>query len=440
MLSLMITDLNFTNKVLKFVPEERLYSEAHKFLFKEIKIKFEKEGMIPSFVEIEDKIKFTERHKRRMLKNFSSNIYNLKVCDSEFIKEALTKYARKNAFIEIFQSGQVFWNARRHDEAYSFVMEGINDLYGISFKDDMSIGIEDFEDIRQRYVKKTLMESHRMPTGIDALDEILNGGLEKGELGILLAEPKKGKSIGLIHMGCATLLSGEGRVSHFVLEGLTEQTTMRYQARLARIDYNRIKNDQLTSEEIHKLAEIGKKYMKNLEVVPMNSHWNYTVLDVEAKVKEAERRGMRPDLVVIDYGDLLKSHEKHDNIRHEQTSVYRHLKQMAMIHSVAVWTASQSQRPKDEPEHAYLLRAKNVSESYEKVRIADLVATLNQTPREKKMGILRFHIDIYRSNEDGRTIRLIVNFKKMIFHSKLYGCIGDYKFQIPSWLERKKRK
>jgi len=414
------------------------------FLFKVIKEKFEKDGTVPSFVEVENAIKYMERHKRRMLKAFSSKIYDVKVSDESFIKESLTDYARKNSFIQIFQDGQTFWNAREHDKAYAYVMEGINNLYGISFNDDVAIGIEEFEDVRQRYIQKSLLRNNQVKTGIDQLDnEILNGGLEKGELAILLAEPKKGKSIGLIHMGVAALMTHTGRVAHFVLEGLTEQTVMRYQSRLTGIEYKRILKDKLTEKETKLLSYVGEKYIRNLELIPMNQHWNYTVLDVEAKLKELERRKLKPDLVVIDYADLLHSHEKFENIRVEQTWVYRYLKQLAMMRSVAIWTASQAVRPKDSPEKQYTLRAKDISESYEKVRIADLVATLNQTPKERRLGILRFHVDIYRSNEDGRTIRFLTDYSKMIFHSKIYGTLAEgkeYEFQIPSWSSKKRKR
>jgi hypothetical protein len=92
-----------------------------------------------------------------------------------------------------------------------------------------------------------------------------------------------------------------------------------------------------------------------------------------------------------------------------------------MIRHVAIWSASQAQRPKDTPERAGLLRSKDIAESYEKVRIADFIATLNQTSHEKEAGILRFHLDLYRSNETDKTILLFVDFTRMIFHSLKYG-------------------
>ena len=431
MLTLMIKDLSFTDKVVKYIPQERLYSDAHKFLFGEIKKKYEESGSVPSYIEIEDRLKHTERAKRRMFKNFSKDIYEGGIADGDFIKDKLTHYAKRSAFVELFQDSQVLYNAKKYEDAFALTMEGMGELYGISFSDDIAIDAGDFEGVRQRYIKSSLLVGNRVPTGIQVLDNILNGGLEKGELGILLAEAKRGKSIGLVHMGCVALMRGAGRVAHFVLEGTPEQAVMRYQSRLSGIEYSRIAKDEIASEEQKKLDYISEKYTTRLELVPMNAHWNYTVLDIETKIKELERRKLKPDLVIIDYADLLKGHVKTNSTREEQTLVYRHVKQMAMIYKVAIWTAAQAQRPSEDPEKVTLLRAKNVAECYEKVRIADFVATLNQTPREKGLGVLRFHLDIYRSNETDRTLLLMVDFTRMIFHSNTYATAE--REHLPSW-------
>jgi hypothetical protein len=435
MLALMLIDLSFCDKALKFVPEDRLHSEAHKWFFTFIGKKFDSTGVIPTMVEVEDKIKFMDRAKRRLFTAFAQRIFDIKVRDPDYIKDELTAYSRKSLFVGVFEEAQVRWNSKNHDDAYSFVMDGINSLYGISFRDELAVDVGEFETVRQRYLYAREKALKKVPTNIAQMDEILGGGLEKGELGILLAEPKKGKSIGLIHMGSAALQMRMGHVAHFALEGTTEQTIFRYQSRLSGIPYNKIKSDDLTDEEQEKLDEVGEKFMSKLSLVPMNSHWSYTVLDIEAKLKELERAGKKPDMIVVDYGDLLKSHEKFSELRHQQTAVFRHLKQIAMIYGIAVWTASQAIRPKDDPEKEYLLRAKDISEAFEKVRVADFLATLNQTPKEKEMGILRLHVDIYRDNDADKTIRLITDFRRMIFSSKKFECI----MKSPPWKKRKKK-
>jgi len=433
MLALMTKDVGFAIKAADLIPTERLYSEAHKYMFEQLKKVIKTRGDVPSFIEIEDGLKELDASKRRMLQRFCKNIYSIAVADPEFVKEKCTEYARKSSFIEIFQDAQTLWNSGKPEHAYARSMEGFSNLYSISFHDDTNIPIEEFEAIRQRYLLENAIHAPRIPTNIAALDQILRGGLEKGELGILLAEPKKGKSIGLTHMGCMAIMMRFGRVAHFLLEGTTEQGILRYESRLTGIPYSRLEKDEISHEESDRIGDIRRKYAGRLEMIPMNKHWNYTVLDVESKLKELQRAGKMPDLVVVDYGDLLKSSTPMKEKRHEQTEVFRDLKRLAVMYKVAIWTASQAKRPENEPEKEYLLRAKDIAENFEKVRIADLICTLNQTPKERGEGVLRLHVDVYRSNDHDRTIRMICDFSRMIFHSKRYGCISG----IPGWMVKK---
>lgn len=437
MLALMLTDLTFAVKVTNYISEERLYSDGHKYLFNQIKQKVERSIEAPSMIEIEENLRKIERHKRRILKTFCTKVFGMKLSSSEieFIKTKMTEYSKKSVFVDVFQAAQTYWNSKNHEEAFRVTMEGMNDLYAVDFKDDSDLDISDFEEARQIYLFKAGTKRRHIPTQIDLLDEILRGGLERGEMGILLAQAKKGKSIGLVHMGAACLMMRFGRVAHFVLEGTTEQTILRYQSRLSGIEYGRLESeDGISAAEERKLEQLGTKYMTNLTLIPFNQRWDYTVHDIDGKIRELKRHGKMPDLVVVDYGDLLKSKSKAESFRLEQTEVYRDLKKMAMIHDVALWTASQAQRPSEDPDKVTLLRARDIAESFEKCRIADLVATLNQTPREKNDGIMRLHLDLYRSNDGDRTMRLIQNFEKMIFYSKRLGRVTDE--DVPSWMRK----
>jgi replicative DNA helicase len=430
MLALMLKDLSLAVKAAKHIPKERLYSEAHQYLFGRIQNSVETRGMTPTLVEIEDDLKSVEKHRRRMLKNFCDRIFATEVKSEEFIKDKLTDYAKRSAFIDIFQGAQTLYNTKMQKEAYEHTMQGIGDLYTINFKEDAAITIDQFEEIRQIYLHSMATTTRRIPTNIEPLDEILRGGLEKGELGILVAEPKKGKSIGLVHMGAAALMMRRGRVAHFVLEGTTEQAVLRYQTRLTEIMYRDLESDTMTPAQRRKLQGLATRYTNRLDLIPMNQNWSYTALDVESKIKELKRAGREPDLVIIDYGDLLKHHEPTDNARMEQTEVFRALKRIAMMQSVAVWTASQARRPADNDKE-YILRARDIAECFEKVRIADLVCTLNQTQRERRHGIMRFCVDIYRSADTDKIIRLVQDYERMIFYSKRLGHIS--REEAPSW-------
>jgi replicative DNA helicase len=437
MLALMLKDFSFAARVINYIPVDRLYSEAHKYIFEQIKVSLDKKELL-TLIELEDRLKTMDRSKRRLMKSFASELFTTKVENPDFIKTKLTEYAKKCSFIDVFTTSQTFWNAKQHDKAYEYAMMGMNELYTVNFEDDAVIPVEKFEEFRQLFVADSMKKSIQIPTAIPSLDRALRGGLTKGELGILLAEPKKGKSIGLIHMGASALMAGFGRVAHFVLEGTTDQCILRYLSRMSGIEYARLEKDTITPEEQKKIDRLMKKFINRLDLIPMNKHWNYTVFDIEAKLKELKSVGRNPDVIIIDYADLLSSGVAGMEKRLDQTEVYRNVKKLAVMGNYAIWTASQAQRPSKEPDEVYLLRAKDISESYEKVRIADLVATLNQTTRERENGLLRFHLDIYRSNDADETMTLITNYEKMIFYSPLYGEQSS-KNDLFDWMLKKKR-
>lgn len=434
MLSLMLGDFSFAQKAVKYVPSERLHSEAHKFLFGIIKERVEA-GTLPSVLEVEDALKRIDRSRRRLHRKFIDEVLKTPVTDSAFLRSKLSEFTKKALFIDIFNESQVLWNSKKFDDAYQHTMDGINEVFGVSFFDDVNVTSDRFEELRQKYLIDSRTIARQIPTAIGPIDRILRGGLPKKEMGIVLGEAKRGKSIALVHMGCAALMMRSGRVAHFVLEGSTEQTAMRYQSRLTGIEYGRIKADLLSDEEQDKLDTIERKYFDNLTLIPMNTRWDYTVSDIESKVLEMERAGQMPDMVIVDYGDILTVPEtRFVEFRHQQMQIFRSLKQLAMVRNVALWTASQAAKPKEDPEKESVLRARDIAESYEKVRITDFLMTLNQTPREKKLGLLRIHIDTYRDNETDITIKVICDFSRMIFFSRRYGYLTGR--DTPSWARR----
>jgi len=438
MVSLMLKDINFAEKCSRYVESSLLYSDGLQWIFETIKSQVNTEGTVPTDIELEDKLKYVDPSRRKLVASFIEQIQEIEIKSTEFIKKKLTDYARRIKYNEIFRDAQVEYNAGNTGKAYDITNIGMSELYSITFNDDEIVDGGDLEKVRMTYIKQSILSGTRfVPTMIEELDQILGGGLEKGRLGVLLAEPKKGKSVGLVHMGCAAVLMRLFKVAHFVLEGTTEETVMRYESRLSGVPYKKIYHDELLPEEEERIQNIDRLTKGRLEIIPMNKHWEYSTADIEGKIIELKRRGFEPDLVIIDYADLLKGRGsfRAGEKRHEQTEVYRDCKKIAMVNKCALWTASQAVRPSDAPEKEYLLRAKDISESYEKVRIADFVATLNSTVREMNLGILRFHADIYRNSDCNKTIRLITNFSKMIFSSKRYPSAD-----MPEWKKKFKKK
>ncbi|ENO3913743.1 hypothetical protein ACBF42_005399, partial [Escherichia coli] len=82
--------------------------------------------------------------------------------------------------------------------------------------------------------------------------------------------------------------------------------------------------------------------------------------------------GMVPDMVVVDYADLMRASYDLRDDRANIRSIYTDLRALYDKHNVAGITASQTNREGGASEVATMMHA---ADNIEKVRIADLVIT-----------------------------------------------------------------
>ena len=416
MLALMLRDSGVASKATKYIPKERLYSEAHQYLFERIHSSVLSVGRSPTWLEIEDHLKTIERHRRKMLKNFCKRICELEPTDFEFTKASLTDYAKRCKFVDTFQEIQTLYNSGDRPRAFEAGLRQMTEVVSISFDEEEPIPIDDFEKVRLEYLAQDVK---RVATGLEKLDKIINGGLAAGELGGVLAAAKVGKSMMLVNIGYYAIIKNK-TVLHFVLEGLPSQTTRRYQSRFMKSEYRRFQSE-LSKDDSVAWKKIADKYSKLLHIEAMTKSWDYTPELVDARIDNFVRTtGKHPDLVIIDYGDLLNSTTHHREFRHSQKEVYQKLKTLAMRRRIAIWTATQANRQKEEDRRKNLTDS-SISESIDKARIFDLLISLNRTEEERVAGLLRIYVALYRDGASAETIYAVTDYARSIAYSRVLG-------------------
>jgi len=113
------------------------------------------------------------------------------------------------------------------------------------------------------------------------------------------------------------------------------------------------------------------------------------VWDILGDVNILESNGFIPNVIVIDYADLLVPSSRYVEYRHQLDEIWKSLKRLAVEKNCIVVTASQTTRGSM---GKGLLEATDVAEDIRKVAHCDLMIGLNQTDRERKTSILRINV------------------------------------------------
>ena len=113
--------------------------------------------------------------------------------------------------------------------------------------------------------------------------------------------------------------------------------------------------------------------------------YSLTVDALDAKLdKLAQEDEYIPDVIIVDYADIMAPSEKGD-YRNQLDGIWKRLRGIAQKRKCALFTASQSGRQSIDKD----ADSKDIAEDIRKLAHVTSMVSLNQTPDEKKNGILR---------------------------------------------------
>ncbi len=246
------------------------------------------------------------------------------------------------------------------------------------------------EDVEARYVDQRRAV---VPTGLSELDanKVLNGGSGRGELHVVIAPTGVGKSHLMTFIGANAMRQGLN-VLYFTMELSEAKVGLRFDSNFTGIDINDI---------IGRKDEVSKFYAENklgklkIKYFPTNEP---TVNTLRAHLEKLALKGFVPDVVLVDYADIVRSSRQYDLPRMEMKLVYEELRALAVERNIALWTASQSNK---EGSNAEVVDMSNMAEAYAKAFICDLIVTLSRRAGEKASGLGRLYVAKNRNGLDG---------------------------------------
>ena len=253
---------------------------------------------------------------------------------------------------------------------------------------DKNIGHDYMTDIDARYTEAVRFVQE---TPWEVINELTDGGLGKGELGVMVAPAGIGKSWALMNVGAHLVKKGK-TVVHYTLELNEAYVGLRYDSVITGIANQNLKHYQEDiKDQLSKLK--GELIIKHY---PTKS---VSVMGIRAHVEKCIMQDKKPDVIIVDYADLLRGHGQEK--RHELEGIYEDLRGMAGEYEIPVWTASQANRSALEED---VIDASKVSESYGKVMVADFILSLSRKVQDKLAGTGRWHVIKNRFGPDGITL------------------------------------
>lgn len=249
-------------------------------------------------------------------------------------------------------------------------------------------------------VRSQRVETKRVPSGWGPLDKVLNGGWERGTIATFIAPTGAGKSHMLVNAGAAAVAEGFN-VLYCTLEMADYKIGLRFDSYFSGVELNHIpENAARVREEAEKKVK-GRLFIKEFPTKAA------TVQTVRSYLQRLQAiHDFVPDLLCLDYADLLRGARGYSDKRFELEGNYEELRALAQEFKMVVITADQTNRSGLEME---VVTIGQIGESYAKATVCDLIMTVSRTMEDKQANTGRLFVAKSRLGRDGMIFPFIMN-------------------------------
>ena len=386
-ISSLLTHKEFLVNINDLLVEDYFDNQAHKWIIKEILKYYDKYHTTPSMEILAVELQKCGNDVLQIsIKEQLKEAYNTLNDDLKYIQEEFSDFCKNQQLkgallqsVDLLKGGD-----------YESIRSLINNA--IKAGQDKNIGHEYIKDVESRYRKDS---RKTIPTPWDKINQLLQGGLGNGDFGLIFGNPGGGKSWSLVALGGHAIKLGYN-VLHYTLELGEQYVGRRYDAYFSNIGVDKIQKHKA------KIEEIMENIKGNL-IIKEFPTGKATMSTIESHIQKVKDTGINPDLILIDYVDLLASKRKTIDRKGEIDDIYTSTKGLARELDIPIWSVSQVNRAGARDN---IVEGDKAAGSYDKIMITDVCISLSRQRKDKVEGTGRFHIMKNRYGMDGLTFGL----------------------------------
>ncbi len=383
-LSSLLTHKEFLVNIQDILSDEYFDNQAHKWIIKEVLRYYDKYHTTPSMDILKVEVKKIDNEVLQLsVKEQLREAYQASDEDLEYVQEEFTGFCKNQQIKKALMSSVDLLKAGDFDSIKTIISSALQ------AGNDKNVGHEYLKDLESRFREDARTT---IPTPWTRINELLQGGLGNGDFGLIFGNPGGGKSWSLVALGGYAVRMGYN-VVHYTLELGEQYVGRRYDAFFSKIPVDKILKNRERIEEIIPSIE-GELIIKEFPT------GRATMSTIESHITKITDIGIKPDLVIIDYVDLLGTKKKTADRKGEIDDIYQSTKGLARQLDIPIWSVSQVNRAgaKDD-----IVEGDKAAGSYDKIMITDVCISLSRKKADKVNGTGRFHIMKNRYGIDGLT-------------------------------------
>jgi replicative DNA helicase len=385
-----IEDKKFGDVIIDVLESKYFDNNSFKFIMENIKELHLSYNKVPNYETLAQKIMSEGGNKdvNRPHIDTLESIKNLEKND-EFVKDKSLNFCRQQNLkkeLKVIQS--IIDNGEF--ESYSKIEQKIQKALQVGIMNDTVVDV--FHNIDD-----ALEKDYRLPirTGIVGLDNVLKGGLGRGELGVILAPTGTGKTT-IITKFANTAYNDGFNVLQIFFEDNEAQIKRKHYTIWSGVAPD--EQPEFKEEVLSAVREQQERSSGTLKLSKLPSD-NVTISEIKSKIRKMISEGFKPDLVLIDYVDCISPERSVDGEEWKgEGSIMRSLESMTSEFDIAIWTATQGNRGSISSE---VVTGDQMGGSIKKAQIAHIILSIGKTLEQKENNLATLSLLKSRVGKDG---------------------------------------
>lgn len=235
---------------------------------------------------------------------------------------------------------------------------------------------------------------HPIPIGVSGIDNLLKGGLAKGEIGVILAPTGVGKST------FTTKIANHAfNLGYNVLQIFFEDNPKIIQRKHFTL-WTGIHPDDMSENKDEVMAKVKyiKETMKNKLIIKKLPSDTVTINQIKNQVRKMIAEGTKVDMIILDYIDCVVPDKMLGDEWKSEGSVMRGFEAMCHELDIVGWTATQGNRNSISSD---VVTTDQMGGSIKKAQVGHVIITVAKSLQQKEMNLATIAITKSRIGKDG---------------------------------------